>query len=138
MRRVAQTTPHPLNEVLVFSSARQTPLLRNYKGLINQNAASTTTYVPSSFVLSSTRTSQSESSFDVSAISSLKLPLKFSAIQRIKDGTIRVHAGIWPTFVYEEGLYDADDIEKGLLRGWLLVRVSVPFTYQISITTTKF
>ncbi|KAF4565670.1 hypothetical protein EYR40_002260 [Pleurotus pulmonarius] len=73
------------------------------------------------------RADKSERCFNNNICAKLLCPIKYKdqpdAIQQIKDGTIRVHAGIWPTFVYEEGLYDADDIEKGLLRRWLLVRV---------------
>ena len=42
----------------------------------------------------------------------------------MQDGTIKVTAGDWPTFLYNEQEYDPKEKDKGLLRGYLLVRVS--------------
>jgi hypothetical protein len=43
---------------------------------------------------------------------------------QVLDGTIKVIADDWPTFLYEEGVYDPGEIDKGLLRGHFLLRVS--------------
>jgi hypothetical protein len=40
------------------------------------------------------------------------------------DGTIKIVADDWPSFLYEEGVYDPNEIDKGLLRGHFLLRVS--------------
>lgn len=49
-------------------------------------------------------------------------------MNKFKDGTIEVLANAWPTFLYEHDVYDPDDLELGLMRGALLVRVSLRFS----------
>ena len=44
---------------------------------------------------------------------------------RFLDGTIKVVAEDWPNFLYEHGVYDPNEIDKGLLRGHFLLRVSI-------------
>ena len=40
------------------------------------------------------------------------------------DGTIRIRASEWPSFLYASTTsYDPDNEEEGLLRGYLLLRV---------------
>jgi hypothetical protein len=39
------------------------------------------------------------------------------------DGTIKVVADDWPAFLYDESMYDPEEIDKGLLRGYFLLRV---------------
>jgi hypothetical protein len=41
------------------------------------------------------------------------------------DGSIEVVANDWPNFLYEESVYDPNEIDKGLLRGYFLLRVRV-------------
>jgi len=45
------------------------------------------------------------------------------------DGTIKIVAEDWPSFLYEQDLYDPNEIDKGLLRGYFLLRVCV-FTFR--------
>jgi len=33
----------------------------------------------------------------------------------------------WCTFLYEDGVYDEDELDKGLLRGYFLLRVCFHF-----------
>jgi hypothetical protein len=39
------------------------------------------------------------------------------------DGTIKIVANDWPAFLYDESMYDPEEIDKGLLRGYFLLRV---------------
>ncbi|KAF4597891.1 hypothetical protein EYR38_006283 [Pleurotus pulmonarius] len=70
---------------------------------------------------------KSSRGFNSPICAKLLCPIKYAnqpdAIQRIRDGTIKVRASIWPSFVYEDGSYDPDNMDHGLLRGRLLVRV---------------
>ena len=43
----------------------------------------------------------------------------------LRDGSLKATAGNWPSFMYEEAEYDPQDLEKGLLRGYTVVRVSL-------------
>ena len=43
---------------------------------------------------------------------------------QIEDGTVAIVAEDWLTFLYEVGVYDPKEINKGLLKGTFLLRVS--------------
>lgn len=43
---------------------------------------------------------------------------------RIKDGSVKITSVEWPSFLYDETMYDPKEKDKGFLRGFLLVRVS--------------
>jgi len=46
-------------------------------------------------------------------------------VEQLKDGTVKIFTGDWPTFLYDEDIeYDPEEKDKGLLRGYLLLRVS--------------
>ncbi|THH19111.1 hypothetical protein EW146_g1981 [Bondarzewia mesenterica] len=49
--------------------------------------------------------------------------LLMEVLQKLLDGQIQVTAADLPTFLYEGEDFDPDDLEKGLLRGELVVRV---------------
>ncbi|KAF4578288.1 hypothetical protein EYR40_001550 [Pleurotus pulmonarius] len=70
---------------------------------------------------------KSSRGFNSPICANLLCPIKYAnepdAIQRIKDGAIKVRASVWPSFVYADESYDPDNMDHGLLRGWLLVRV---------------
>ena len=42
---------------------------------------------------------------------------------KIENGEFKVTADDWPAFMYESGVYDPDELDKGLLRGTYLLRV---------------
>jgi hypothetical protein len=43
---------------------------------------------------------------------------------KVNDGTIRIRAAEWPAFLYDQKTeYDPENEEKGLLKGYVLVRV---------------
>jgi len=48
------------------------------------------------------------------------------------DGSIQVTANDWPNFLYEEDVYDPDELDKGLLQGYFLLRVC-PFSPCFSL-----
>ena len=53
-----------------------------------------------------------------------------SAMQaKFLDGSIWVIADDWPNFLYEEGAYDPNELNKGLLRGYFLLCVCSFFLY---------
>ena len=43
---------------------------------------------------------------------------------KVNDGQIKIKASRWPSFMYDEDAYDKKRAEKGLCRGYFLVRVS--------------
>jgi hypothetical protein len=47
---------------------------------------------------------------------------------KANDGQITIKASGWPSFMYDEEQFDEDRVEKGLCRGYFLVRVSVVFS----------
>jgi len=46
---------------------------------------------------------------------------------RLLDGSIKVVADDWPNFLYDEDMYDPNELDKGLLRGYFLLRVRAFF-----------
>ena len=64
---------------------------------------------------------------------------QFSSLlrERVDNGEIKVHAAQWPTFMYSftDG-YDPDDMQNGLCRGLLLVRVRSLFLIMLIISVT--
>jgi hypothetical protein len=46
-----------------------------------------------------------------------------SFLDKLRDGRIKMLADDWCTFLYEDGVYDEAEIDKGLLRGYFLLRV---------------
>jgi hypothetical protein len=44
-------------------------------------------------------------------------------MKMLQEGTLQMTGAEWPTFLYDEALYDPEEPDKGLLRGYLLVRV---------------
>jgi len=46
-------------------------------------------------------------------------------MELVQDGKIKIKATHYPTFLYDESMgYDPQEIDKGLFRGHLLLRVS--------------
>jgi hypothetical protein len=39
------------------------------------------------------------------------------------DGRIKIRPGDWATFLYADDVYDTDEPDKGLFRGYYLLRV---------------
>jgi hypothetical protein len=60
---------------------------------------------------------------------------------KVNDGSLRIRASEWPFFLYYlKTRYDPDDEEKGLLRGYILLRVcpSPSFNvYRLTLVTRK-
>ncbi len=50
-----------------------------------------------------------------------------SFLQKLADGKIEITASYWPSFLYCQKLYKPNDIESGLLKGYLLLRVRFTF-----------
>jgi hypothetical protein len=49
-------------------------------------------------------------------------------VEKVNDGSIKIHAGDWPWFLYDNtDLIDPDAWDRGLCRGYLLVWVVVIF-----------
>jgi len=49
-----------------------------------------------------------------------------SFLNKLKDGRIKIMAEDWPTFLYDShSTYNPEDIEVGLMRGHLAVRVRI-------------
>jgi len=48
-------------------------------------------------------------------------------ISKLRDGCVSVNDEDWPSFLYEDGIYDPETIDEGLFRGYFLLRVSVWF-----------
>ena len=45
---------------------------------------------------------------------------------RVSDGSVQIRASEWPAFLYDHNsAFDPEDEEKGLLKGYLLLRVSL-------------
>ena len=45
---------------------------------------------------------------------------------RVSDGSVRIRASEWPSFLYDHNTaFDPEDEEKGLLKGYVLLRVSL-------------
>jgi hypothetical protein len=42
----------------------------------------------------------------------------------VNDGQIAIKASKWPSFMYDEDEYDEERAERGLCKGYFLVRVS--------------
>ncbi|KIJ89513.1 hypothetical protein K443DRAFT_117882, partial [Laccaria amethystina LaAM-08-1] len=42
---------------------------------------------------------------------------------RVQDGKIKIRTKHWPSFLYNEGEYDREERDKGLFKGYLLLRV---------------
>lgn len=57
-------------------------------------------------------------------ICSAELFLSYSTLLQLQNGQLKMTAKNWPAFLYEEGIYDPEQIDLGLLRGYLSVRVS--------------
>jgi hypothetical protein len=51
-------------------------------------------------------------------------------MEQVQDGKIKIRAGNYPTFLYDETMeYDLDEINKGLFQGHFLLRVSLQFLH---------
>jgi hypothetical protein len=50
-------------------------------------------------------------------------------LQRLCDGLIQVNDEDWPSFLYENGDFDPEAIDKGLFKGYFLVRVSPTYYF---------
>jgi hypothetical protein len=50
-----------------------------------------------------------------------------SFVEKLRDGRIKMLADDWCNFLYEDGVYDEDELDKGLLRGYFLLRVRFYF-----------
>ena len=56
----------------------------------------------------------------------------------LQEGALKVTGAEWPSFLYNETLYDPEEPDKGLLHGYLLVRVrhvvcAMSMTYNIHL-----
>jgi hypothetical protein len=61
----------------------------------------------------------------ISSLDPLQTAAPYSTRSKLLDGSISVTAQRWPHFLYDSEEYDVDDMDKGLTRGYVLVRVSV-------------
>ena len=53
-------------------------------------------------------------------------------MERVQDGTIEIRHEDWPTFLYaSDTVYDPDNHELNLFRGYLVIRVRFPFLFVI-------
>jgi|ERR1700722_2379895 hypothetical protein len=57
----------------------------------------------------------------------LPTQLFHSFVGKLLDGRIKMLADDWCTFLYEDGVYDESELDKGLLRGYFLLRVRLDF-----------
>jgi hypothetical protein len=57
--------------------------------------------------------------------SSLGFPRLF--MTKVNDGQIKIKAAAWPSFMYDLDEFDVRRAEKGLCRGYFLVRVCIKF-----------
>jgi hypothetical protein len=48
---------------------------------------------------------------------------------RVQDGKIKIRTKHWPSFLYNEGEYDREERDKGLFKGYLLLRVRLTSSY---------
>jgi len=56
----------------------------------------------------------------------------------LKEGLLRVTAADWPSFLYDDTeIYDPMQKDKGLLRGYLLVRVSIQSIIPVPVSDFK-
>jgi len=53
----------------------------------------------------------------------------------VANGTIPIVAEDWPTFLYEDNVYDPNELDKGLLRGYFLLRVSFLFNCKLFLNS---
>lgn len=44
-------------------------------------------------------------------------------LAKLQDGRLPILSVDWVAFLYDQALYDPEDLEKGLLKGYLLLRV---------------
>lgn len=59
-------------------------------------------------------------------------------MKALREGSLKVTAGDWPTFMYNESKYNPEDKEKGLLRGYTVVRVSTIIPQYYNFTNPVF
>ena len=51
-------------------------------------------------------------------------------MEKVNNGTIRIRASEWPSFLYDNSVeYDPNNEEDGLFKGYLLLRVRL-FTFS--------
>ena len=49
---------------------------------------------------------------------------------KVNDGQISIKASAWPSFMYDVDMFEEGRIEKGLCRGYFLVRVCISFSFR--------
>ena len=58
---------------------------------------------------------------------------------KVNDGQISIKASAWPSFMYDVDMFEEGCIEKGLCRGYFLVRVRISFSFQsVSLKFSRF
>jgi hypothetical protein len=57
---------------------------------------------------------------------------------RVSDGSVQIRASEWPSFLYDHNaVFDLNNEEKGLLKGYLLLRVG-PFFFEFKFYKHTF
>ena len=60
-------------------------------------------------------------------------------MSKVEEGTIRIRASQWPAFLYDHTLFDPDNEESGLFKGYLLLRVRFSNFFNIhKLTFDRF
>jgi hypothetical protein len=121
IHRVHLLAPDPNNEFLQSSFPVKTKSNRGFN-----NKATALLLCPQSLVQEYWKDCDEYSSGSL-------LPAQLTVLFRYRahflDGTIRITANKWPHFLYPTRAYDPNDIDRGLLQGYLLVRVSYFFVF---------